>query len=299
MRGLVAVALTLALAPCSAMELVETSSILTIREGEKNVLSFRQGDQLQEGVDPKYTRSCYIHPLYTLNGEPLTDDFPADHYHHRGIFWSWPVVKTRGVPTQNWHPVQPSLRQHFVRWLHRSADDTSATVVAENRWLLDEKEEVAREKVTICAHPESEGARVIDVEITLEAVGGPLTVAGTPEGKKGYGGFSFRGAPWLKGATMTSDLGPEPKDLENQRRKWVSLSGEKGSIALLTPPEHPGYPAPWLARNSYAGYLNVSWPGLEQRVLQPGSPVTLRYRLLVHQGTVSVPEAYSAYTAEQ
>jgi hypothetical protein len=39
-------------------------------------------------------RSDYIHPLYGLNGEMLTNDWPdADHPHHRGIFWAWLEVE--------------------------------------------------------------------------------------------------------------------------------------------------------------------------------------------------------------
>ncbi len=37
----------------------------------------------------KFERTHYIHPLYSLNGEILTEDFPEDHPHHRGIFWVW------------------------------------------------------------------------------------------------------------------------------------------------------------------------------------------------------------------
>ncbi|HUH47680.1 MAG TPA: DUF6807 family protein, partial [Arenibacter sp.] len=39
-------------------------------------------------------RSNYIHPLYGLEGEMLTSDWPdAAHPHHRGIFWDWPEVR--------------------------------------------------------------------------------------------------------------------------------------------------------------------------------------------------------------
>jgi len=37
----------------------------------------------------KYSRSNYLHPVFGLDGEILTEDFPTDHLHHRGIFWTW------------------------------------------------------------------------------------------------------------------------------------------------------------------------------------------------------------------
>lgn len=38
-------------------------------------------------------RSDYIHPLYGFHGEPLTTDYPKDHLHHRGLWWSWCEVR--------------------------------------------------------------------------------------------------------------------------------------------------------------------------------------------------------------
>jgi hypothetical protein len=31
----------------------------------------------------------YLHSVYNLKGEVITEEFPADHFHHRGIFWAW------------------------------------------------------------------------------------------------------------------------------------------------------------------------------------------------------------------
>ena len=41
-------------------------------------------------------RSNYFHPLYDLDGQVLTEDFPKDHIHHRGIFWAWHQVRING-----------------------------------------------------------------------------------------------------------------------------------------------------------------------------------------------------------
>ena len=39
-------------------------------------------------------RSDYIHPLFGLQGETLTRDWPIDgEPHHRGIWWAWPEVR--------------------------------------------------------------------------------------------------------------------------------------------------------------------------------------------------------------
>ena len=50
-------------------------------------------DEKVPAKDARRSRACYIHPLWGLNGEVLTDDFPKDHYHHHGVFWAWPHVE--------------------------------------------------------------------------------------------------------------------------------------------------------------------------------------------------------------
>ncbi len=287
----------------AGLELLDNSSsgILTVRDGgTTNVLSYRYGDQLQEGVHRKYTRSCYIHPLYSLDGEPLTDDFPADHFHHRGIFWTWPVVETRGLKTSTWEPGTPPLHQKFVRWAKKEAGKESAVVAAENVWVLDGKEEVARELVTVTVHPAEGQSRAVDIEIRLEAVGGPLGLRGQPQDDKGYGGLCLRAAPRFKGVPLTTDKGPVKGDAVAETHRWADLSDDKGGVALFVPPDHPDAPLPWLVRNSYAGFINPSWPGGRTVVLNPGQPVTLRNRIYIHRGDVEsgqVGKAYEEYAA--
>ena len=59
------------------------------RGGQEKVLFYQRKPKSLNG---KYSRCHYIHPLYGLDGEILTEDFPSDHLHHRGIFWAWHQV---------------------------------------------------------------------------------------------------------------------------------------------------------------------------------------------------------------
>jgi len=274
---------------------------LTLKEDGAPVLTFCFGDQLKPGVDPEYTRSCYIHPLYSLDGrEILSEDFPQDHLHHRGLSWTWPVAKTRGLDTQTWHPSDPPLRQHFVRWLERRAEQGGATLSVENVWKLVGNEVVARERVTLKVFPAGETGRAIDIEIVLQAVGSSLELRGAPDQDKGYGGLCLRGAPLFTGAVMTTDQGPLERDVTNVPYRWADISNPECGVAVFVSPDHPGFPIPWLIRNSYAGVLNPSWPGNDTTVLEPGHPVSLRYRIYIHRGTAvsgRVRQAYSDYVS--
>jgi hypothetical protein len=290
----------IAAAGSAQMQFIEDSGrgTLTLRDGRNNVLTYCFADQLKEGIDPQYVRSCYIHPLFSLDGAALTDDFPKDHLHHHGVFWTWPVVKTRGQDTQTWHPASPSLRQQFVGWLKREAKKEAAALGVENVWKLDGREIVAREIVNLEVHPADRFGRAIDLELRLEAVGGPLGLQGAPDQNKGYGGLCLRGVEIFKGATLTTDQGIQKEDAVNTSFRWADLSTRDLGVAVFVSSDHPGFPVAWLIRNSYAGVLNPSWPGLKPAVLQPGKPVVLRYRLYIHRGDAAaggVREAYRRY----
>jgi len=272
-----------------------STGALWLFEGDHRVLGYRYGDQIEKGVNAKYTRSCYIHPLYDLDGKVMTDDFPPDHRHHRGVFWTWPRMKARGKSVQTWHPSNPPLRQYFCKWLKRQANALGATLSVQNDWRL-EGEVVGRETVTLQAHPATATARAIDITLTFEAVGGPVELLGAK--KKGYGGLCIRMAPSFKGAAMTTDVGPLRRDSTNVPHRWADLSAHGCGLAVLVHPTHPDYPPTWLIRNSYAGILNVSWPGLNPYTLKVGKPITLRYRLYIHRGDAApakVGQVYAAY----
>lgn len=272
---------------------------LTLQDAGKPVFTYIVGDQLKKGVPKPYTRACYVHPLYDLDGEPLTDDFPKDHLHHRGVFWTWPRMKARGKAVQTWHPCTPPFRQHFVKWLKREIAGQTATLSVQNEWRL-EGARAGLETVTLVAHPADRVGRAIDVTLVFEAVAGPVQLLGAAN--KGYGGLCVRGAPNLKGGAITTDTGALKKDSVNKRYNWADMAKAGRGVAMFVHPSHPGYPTTWLVRSSYAGILNASWPGVEPFTLKPGEPAMLKYRLYVHRGDAQagkVAEAYAAYLAAE
>jgi len=71
----------------SSFSIQENSEGLELYENGKPVLFYQKA--LKSLDSGKYARNNYIHPLYSLQGDILTEDFPEDHPHHRGIFWAW------------------------------------------------------------------------------------------------------------------------------------------------------------------------------------------------------------------
>ena len=126
-------------------------------------------------------------------------------------------------------------------------------------------------------------------------MGGPLELQGAQDGGKGYGGLSFRGAPMFTGTAVTSDKGSLEKDINNEEFLWTDISTEQLGLAIFVAPDHPDFPTVWITRNSYAGFLNPSWPGLKAVVLKPEKPVFLRYRIYIHSGDATSGKVSAAY----
>ena len=114
--------LPLWMAMCSAMwaagpfefrELTATS--IQLFEAGKPVYVYNYGMTLKPGMAEDRRRACYLHPVWTPDGTVVTDDFPIDHPHHRGIYWAWPHVKIGSEDLDLWGI--RGIHQKFVRWI--------------------------------------------------------------------------------------------------------------------------------------------------------------------------------------
>ena len=176
---------------------------LGLWDGDRPVLVYNHGVRAKAGVPDDRRRSSYVHPLYGLDGEVLTDDFPKDHYHHRGLFWAWPHVRIGPKEYDLW--MLKGIRQQFERWTQRKADRGTAVLGAENGWYVGERR-ILREEVRFTVAAATAEGRAIDVALTLTALDDPVTLRGA-EGK-GYGGLSIRFAPRRGTAITTADGRP-------------------------------------------------------------------------------------------
>jgi hypothetical protein len=251
---------------------------LRLTEGGRPVFTYNYGMQLAPGVPESRRRSSYLHPLYAPDGTVLTDDFPKDHYHHRGLSWMWPVVLVEGKRLNLWEIA--GIRQRFVRWIARETTGPKARLAVENGWFLDDNRKLLRETVEISVEPAQGGKRVLELTLRFEALGAPIAIAGTPDQKKGYGGLSLRFAPRTE-TVLTTGAGREAADTNLVPHPWAELAGEfqgrPAGIRIDDDPSNPGFPNGWCLR--YYGFLGVNFPGLEPYTIQPGQPLVLRYRL--------------------
>lgn len=250
-------------------------------ENGKTALVYNYGPQLKTGAPEDRRRCCYIYPLLTPAGVSMLDDFPRDHYHHRGIFWAWPVVEAGGETLDIW--MFPNLRDRFEKWIAPPSVKKNATFSVENGWYAGDRKIVA-EIVKLTAYPAKGGKREFEVELTLEAVAGPVTLRGSAEKGKSYGGFSARFAPREETA-IVADNGAVSHDEDLVPHAWAELSalysGQRASLRMTPDPKDTGTPYQWCLRPY--GFIGASFPGRTSAVsgytLQPGKPLTLRFRV--------------------
>lgn len=258
-----------------------TPESLEVLENGRPALVYNHGMLLAEGVKEQYRRSCYIHPVYAPDGTVVTDDFPKDHPHHRGICWSWPIVRFEGKTHDVWAVL--GMHQRFVRWKGRRVSGQSATLEVENGWFEGERKAV-KENVELTVHPAAGGRRAMEVKLEFEAVSSPVEIAGREV--KGYGGFGVRFAPRTE-TVLRTEAGVEPKDSDMVKHPWAELEGtfggKRAGLRVEDDAGNPGSPAGWCLR--HYGYVAPNYPGLATVTLRPGRPLKLRYRVAVFSAT--------------
>lgn len=254
---------------------------LGLWERGRPVFVYNHGVREHQAAPRDRWRSTYVHPLYGLDGDTLTDDFPRDHYHHRGLFWAWPLVAFDGKQYDLW--MLRGIRQQFERFVERSVDAERAVLAIENGWYVGERR-IVKEEVRFVVHATRGDERTIDFQLTLTALERPVTLGGA-EGK-GYGGLSLRFAP-RKETTVIADSGKLHKDANLQRLAWADLSarfeGAAGTsgAAILARRQAEGKWPNWITREY--GFLGIGWPEAADATLQPGVAANVTYRLVVHR----------------
>lgn len=272
---------------------------MTIAEAGKPVFTYNYGRQLKDGVPERYRRSSYIHPVYDLMGNILTDDFPDDHYHHRGLSWMWPKVFVNGIRYDLWHIYGmqgelPGIHQVFEKWIIKDTGPICATLAVKNVWELEDNRKVMDEWVYIRTFRACGETRTIDIKLVWKALE-PVSIEG--QDVKGYGGLNFRFAPRNE-TTITSLLGRE-KDSDLKEIPWADESGKFGSndyfsgVSIFQHQKNADFPAGWCMR--HYGFLGVAWPGIDPYKMKKGDRLSLRFRILIHQGNADESRVRLAY----
>jgi hypothetical protein len=310
---------------------------LSLSDGTLPVLTYQYDMTEHRNVpqnNPRRFAGCYVHPLHGLRGEILTDNAPADHYHHHGVFWTWPHVAVHEsgehepdgkVTEYNLWESNSALKQHFVRWIDKTISEQTATFEVENGWFIGNPQngkKVMTERVKVIVHRVHEAngvkSRAIDFEFLWQPTDKPITLRGAED--KSYGGFTVRFKPFvvprLDGRNalgerndanrITVPGGAAEGDLTETPLPWADYTSFFPVITpFITTSLRPSGAAIFVPKTPpdfpptwltrYYGPLCVGWPGVKGRTFQPGEEINLRYRIWIHAGAVTVPQIEKAY----
>ncbi len=272
----------------------KTPEGILVTEGNKPVLFYQR---TPKSISGKYERANYVHPLFSLSGDTLTEDFPQDHLHHRGIFWAWHQLwigeKRIGdgweIRDISWEvdtvDIQISGRESVILKAH---------VLWKSPLIKDSagREEPLVDEVTAIRIWKKKGQmRFIDFEISLLALKENMSIGGS-EDEKEYSGFSVR-MKLPDDITFLSSGGiVKPINTFLNAGPWLDFSGTFGSqkgkqgLAILCHPSSPGFPQPWILREKRS-MQNAVYPGRKPVALKASERLFLRYRIVLHESAGS------------
>jgi hypothetical protein len=259
---------------------------INLTENGKPVFFYQQKTKLLDG---RYNVNNYLHPLYSLNGNILTEVSPKDHPYHSGIFWRWHqhYVGNKSIG-EGWvfDGIYQEVENVSTKLVKGTAQfDISVLYKSSN---YENGKPYIREKTKIIVYPSEKNYRSIDFEIALQGLVPDAKIGGAAD-EKGYGGFCPR-IMLPDGMVFTSTGGQvKPQNTQIVAGPWMDMSGalekngEISGVTMMCHPTTPNYPAPWILRQK-TSMQNVVYPGRELVTIQMDKPVVLRYRLLIHNG---------------
>ncbi|XZE56055.1 PmoA family protein [Planctomycetaceae bacterium SH139] len=280
---------------CGELNLSETDDTISITQRGKAVLEYvKTARTVPEGVGQHYSRSGYIHPVYTPTGQELTGDYPADHAHQHALFFAWTKSSYAGHNVDFWNQAKNLGKIEFreVVALQRMPREVSFTVKhafmvqVEQKWV-----DVLHEVWTVTVYETPDDYFLFDVTSVQQCVSDkPLELA-----EYHYGGMAFRGNyKWLKEpadhSILPGDLQYLTSDGKNRwegnhtRPDWVAFSGRIDgldvSAAIFCNPRN--FRAPQHVRihphKPYFCFAPMVAGGFQ---IAPGDPYVSSYRYLV------------------
>ncbi len=257
-----------------------------------------------KGVRFSYIRSAYIHPLFSPRGALLTEDFPPDHLHHKGIWMPWTSTEFEGRHIDFWNLGKELGTVQFAGYeqvgcgpvygrfkaKHQHVDLTrpnGGKVVLEEIWDVRAWAVGGRNAGWWYLDLTSSQTCVADSPLHLNAYR--------------YGGLGYRGPKEWRDRNyhvLTSE-GKTRKDGHATRAKWCAHSGEingaSTTVVIMCHPDNERFPEPmriWPQGGCFFGYVPIQKKPMD---LKPGETHVFRYRFYIYEGPIDRERAEWAW----
>jgi hypothetical protein len=259
-------------------------------EGKDSIFFYQKSLKDKDGA---YERCNYIHPLYGPDGTRLTEDFPLDHLHHRGVFWAWHQIIIDNKPiSDGWELKNFQQKVTSIEFLLKKGIGLLNTTTEWKSPLWENGTKAyLKENTSVTIHPRTGNYRRIDFEIRLKALTDRLSIGGSDD-EKGYSGFSARLKLPLD-VTFSGENGLiEPINTAVEAGNSMNINGaflngdKQGGVAIWSDPTNPAPSTSWIIRKS-ASMQNAAFPGRKPVAIPFDQQLVLKYSLLVYQGEMS------------
>ncbi len=252
------------------------------------------------GQDLLYTRSGFIHPIWSPGGKVLTRIHPSDHIHHMGFWNPWTNTEFEGRHVDFWNLKEGQGTVRFVKFNSTMTGPVFAGFEAFQEHVdlsAPEGEKIVLNELwAVRLWTQSEATEsyfIWDFTTTQScASSSPLTLK-----KYRYGGFGFRGtSDWNeKNSNYLTSEGKTREDGNGTRARWCNVYGmtDKGpaGVILLSHPGNHEFPEPmriWPQGDIFFGFCPVVY---NNWIMVPGQDYVRKYRLIVYDGTLTTEQA--------
>jgi hypothetical protein len=241
-----------------------------------------------------YSRTGYIHPLYSPSGKIITGDYAPDHPHQHGLFFAWTKSSFRNKPTEFWNQKKKLGDIRFHRFLDKTETKKALSLKFEQIFTVnkDSNEPILKETWKITIPKKELPYHQFDLtSIQSCATDDPLLIQ-----KYHYGGMAIRGSDqWLKLDRDANPLGKmitsEGKNRENgnhTRPRWMAMhgpvDGQECGVVVMNHPENFRYPQ-WVRLHPTMPYFVYAPMVQESFIIKPGKPYISKFRYLLYDGT--------------
>lgn len=302
---LFATTVALASMPAQAADVIHASREgrqIVIRSGNSEILRYQAepGPLPDPKIPESFIRGGYIQSLRTPSGRLITDDFPADHRHHHGVWNPWTKTSFEGRHPDFWNMGQKTGKVEFISIDEIWQKNGKAGFSARHQFtdLTASSPKAALLETWNIVVSQANGAYLIDFTSTQTcATSSPLKL---PEYH--YGGFGFRGnAAWNQpGKTrhLSASGITDHTQLNSSREKWCWIGGEVDAatcgVTILCHPGNFRFPQPVRAHPQHPFFCYAPQQ-LGPMEITPAAPFISRYRLLVADGEPDAKRANEAW----
>jgi hypothetical protein len=249
---------------------------------------------------PQQNRCGYFRELYAPSGRLVTEDGPADHLHHRGLFLTWNRVSWSRDPSKGWEKTAnfwelraESGRRAPAELVEARADGADAVFTVRHDWRIGEQV-ILKETLDARAGAAAPDVTRLDLDFRLTAVGGAVELseyAHHPPGSPHfYGTLGLRAAAAFvpERLVFTYSDGKDHNAVEDGRFEgtWVDLTGDlEGGTCGVALAWHPDNPPARLNHWRKLRFLNTDITAMGPLTIAEGRTLRLRFRALIHDGT--------------